>query len=671
MDATTRLYDNTTKLTCSSGTSSTTELHESGVILEGFAFNPDDFEQDIIEMPLNLRSMQDHALNRRRWGSRKPLSVWDAFARLPNYQQEIILKFIAKRKGELYGNANDGSQLSPQLVLISLNVAKYRWQRSLEALKRFRDFNFSTAPQRSTLFIVIARMAEPRRTGPEPLISSMTPGRPPFNGGGPRTEDGAYTDSTSSNHPSLYSSRSRRRSRVRYPWSRSRSRTRSYRPRFAIAAARALKAAYKDRKSKRLGEERRPRSRSRRSPRRRRYPSYYTYYPPPPPPDHPRPETEAPKTGDQGNDETRLHCVTTLNGTDGNDPSSIPPSRPELEPPPPTQRTTTFQKDADRGEKSFGEQAIAALHSRNTSRKERDASPAIESSRARRNTVAKSSRDARTTRAERSRRDRSRSRSSAMVQRPRTWRRRSSSDERSDRRNKKEKTVMQLFRKSPERPMLRTYINDGVPPTQRDKAAVAEYYLKKWTTAYDHVRAQNRERRYTTRATGRSRSRFRYVPVSRLIEYGDTPVYRDQANYPPPPGQEEYYAADPYQGPYNPAEYPPAGASGYEARKPKKREEMERERRASNGTSESDDGRRRRHRKKEDTESATPKLAQTYGPRPTPGRVHSVSTDSEDEEEESPIRLPVGLVVPSDHRAYAESVPDNGYERQHFVDEDV
>ncbi|KAL9132602.1 MAG: hypothetical protein Q9175_006227, partial [Cornicularia normoerica] len=110
------------------GISSTTELHESGVVLEGFAFNPDDFEQDIIEIPLNLRSMQDHALNRRRWGSRKPLSVWDAFARLPNYQQEIILRFIAKRKRELYGNTNDGSQLSSQLVLISLNVAKYRWQ---------------------------------------------------------------------------------------------------------------------------------------------------------------------------------------------------------------------------------------------------------------------------------------------------------------------------------------------------------------------------------------------------------------------------------------------------------------------------------------------------------------------------------------------------------------
>ncbi|KAL9128012.1 MAG: hypothetical protein Q9175_007622 [Cornicularia normoerica] len=233
--------------------------------------------------------------------------------------------------------------------------------------------------------------------------------------------------------------------------------------------------------------------------------------------------------------------------------------------------------------------------------------------------------------------------------------------------------------------MLWTYTNDGVPPTQRDKAAVAEYYLKKWTTAYDHVRAQNRERRIFIPVKDKAAIKdinaceFSDVPVSRLIEYGDTPVYRDQAYYPPPLGQEEYYDADPYQGSYNHGEYPPtgaqtagaAGASGYEARKPKKREEMERERRASNGTSESDDGRRRRHRKKEDTDGVTPKLAQTYGPRPTPGRVPSVNTDSEDEEEESPIRLPAGLVVPSDHRAYAESVPENGYERQHFVDEDV
>ena len=53
---------NETNLTFSSGVSSITELHEAGVILEGFAFNPDDIEQNIIEMPLNMKSMQDHAL---------------------------------------------------------------------------------------------------------------------------------------------------------------------------------------------------------------------------------------------------------------------------------------------------------------------------------------------------------------------------------------------------------------------------------------------------------------------------------------------------------------------------------------------------------------------------------------------------------------------------------
>ena len=476
-----------------------------------------------------------------------------------------------------------------------------------------------------------------------------------------------------------------------------------------VAAARGLKAAYKNRKSERIAEERRSRRRS----RRRRYSSdsdamyeayggaqargakvagaqqstglydyaaNHTGYPPS------SIESEAPKAGDQGDDESQLRRVTTLNETDGNEPSTVPPPPPQREPtvieterifppppPPPPQLATTFQEDENNGGRSVGGQALAALGLRSTSRRGQDASRPTENKIARKNTGARSSRDLYLTRGERSRRDRSRSRSRAMMPRLSKWRNRSSSKERRNRRSKKEDTVMRLFRKSPERPILRTYTDDGVPPTQRDKAAVAEYYLKKWTTAYDHVRAQNLGRRYTTRAAGRSRSR--YVPEPGLIEYGNEPVYGSQAPYyPPPPGQGGYYDANPYQGAYNPTDYHPAGvqtpgagaadASPYKAQGQKTTEERDRDR--DRDTSESNDGRRRRQSRKEDDSSASDKQAQTYTPHPTPGNVH---TDDEEEEEKHPTQPPAGLTVPSHQRAYAESVPDNGNEKEGFVEE--
>lgn len=61
-----------------------------------------------------------------------------------------------------------------------------------------------------------------------------------------------------------------------------------------------------------------------------------------------------------------------------------------------------------------------------------------------------------------------------MMPRPRTLRTsrprsRSNSEEGRKRRSKKDETVMQLFRKSPERPRLGSYTNDAVPPTQRTR----------------------------------------------------------------------------------------------------------------------------------------------------------------------------------------------------------
>ena len=501
-------------------------------------------------MPLNMKSMQDHALKKRHWGSRKPLGVWDAFARLPNYQQEILLKFIVKRKKELYGYTGDNHPQSPQLVLISLHVAKHRSQRFLEALKRFRDFDIRNGPNRSTLFIVIARVTGPFTNGPEPLISSMTPGRSPSNGGGLRRDDSYYSDSILSNSPSQISSRSHRRSRTRHSRSRSRGRTRGG---LAIAAvAGALLAAYKERKSRKLTQDRRSRSRARSRSRSRRYTSYssspYSTPSPPPPP--------AEKSGDQVNDEPQLGRVTTLNEIDQNDQSDPPPPAPPGPPPLKHHQTTTSRKDADQNREAIVEQALAASHSRTISHGGRDASRVNEGGGLRRNTLAKPSRDARIARDTRSRRDRSRSRSRdrsssrAVVQRRKTWARSSSSENRLGRRYKHAQRPMQLHRKSPERPILRTYTDDGVPPTQRDKAAVAEYYLKKWTTAYDSVRAQNRDRKRAT-VRSRSRSRSRGVREPGLVEYGDAPVYGDQAYYsqgyyPPPTADRGYNDSDPY-----------------------------------------------------------------------------------------------------------------------------
>lgn len=222
---------------------------------------------------------------------------------------------------------------------------------------------------------------------------------------------------------------------------------------------------------------------------------------------------------------------------------------------------------------------------------------------------------------------------------------------------KEDLSFRQLHRKLPERPTLRTYTDDGIPPTQRDKAAVAECYLKKWTTAYDSVRAQNRDRK---RATVRSRScsRSRYVREPGLVEYGDAPVYGDQAyysqgSYPPAPAERGSYGTDPYEGSYNPVNYPPppgaAASNDYENRKQKKRERTEE--------------RERQEIENYDMEGYAYNNAQNYSRRPTPGTIHSVHTDDEEKEDDDPIRPPAGLAAPTDQRAYAESVPDNGNER--------
>lgn len=97
----------------------------------------------------------------------------------------------------------------------------------------------------------------------------------------------------------------------------------------------------------------------------------------------PPPETEALKPGDQGDNEFQLRRVMTLDETDGNDPSTVPPPTAVetdiFEPPPPPQRGMTSQEVANCG---------GLIEIREPSRRERDTSPAIENNIARRNTVA-------------------------------------------------------------------------------------------------------------------------------------------------------------------------------------------------------------------------------------------------------------------------------------------
>lgn len=156
------------------------------------------------------------------------------------------------------------------------------------------------------------------------------------------------------------------------------------------------------------------------------------------------------------------------------------------------------------------------------------------------------------------------------------------------------------------------------------------------------------------------------MPDSGLIKYGDAPVYNSQDP------QEEYYYRDRYQGAYNPADARTAAAgaadaSDSKAGKQKKLEEKERAQRAhSSGTSESDNGTRRRHGRKEENSGVADKGTRTYKRRPSPGNAH---TDDEEGEENKPIQSPAELAVLYSQRAFAESVPDNGNEKEDVAEE--
>ena len=696
------------KLMLYSGICSITELYESGVILEGFAFNPDDLNHTIIEMPLNMNAMQQHALRKRRWGNKQPASVWDSFGGLPNDQQEMIVQFIARRKRDLYDYDLSDSPSTPQLVLISLNITKHRWKRFLEAIKRFLNTGPSDYPRGATYFIVIARVAVSRHKGPEPLISTTTRWRPPHDEGDPYESNRDYSSSDSENN-SRDRSRSRYRNRSRKRYERSRSRSRSHSSIAHRGLRRSLASAavrlFQNSKTELPAEERR--SRARFSSRRDRssnsdHPegsgpidanahgaAVNGFYPVasefPPPPD----TTKLPY----------LRRATTLNELDASEPSSALSPQPGRRAtvkegesteavkgsPAPPRRKATFQEDPypDHRGRSFGETALAALNIETVPGTERR-TPALPVRRAEVGSAEVSlTPDVPYRRGENISRYRGRSRSRGRQIMPwKSTRRRSSSITSKGRRTRwrtrrsnRGEPSMKTYHKSPERPIIRTFTDDGIPPTQRDKAAVAEYYLKKWTTAYDSVRAQNQERRYTFRTTGRSRSRSRSrynpkPPRSRdqgFIEYGETPVYdkpgdtsadayySSSAHYPPPPAQ--YNDSNPYQSTYIPAHYNVAGTAA-DVSTGKTREpiiERRRERRTYSSSPESDADKRRGLHKHMDNSRNAEEGAQGYR---LPHALGFVESDGEEKEEKQAVS-PAGLAVPSTQPPYAESVSDN------------
>ena len=602
----------------------------------------------------------------------------------------MILEFIAKRKRALYDYDLGESPCRPQLVLISLNITQHRWKRFLKLIKRFLNSGRSDTRRGPTYFIVIARVAVSRHKGPEPLISTRTPWRPPHDVDDPYGSDQGY-DSSDSEYLSRNRSRSRyrTRSRKRYVRSRSRSRSRGLRRSLASAAVRL----YQNSKSKFPAEERR--SRARISPRRDHHSLHpdqpkrsgpidanaqsvaRNSYDPvtsqfPPPPD----TKEIPHSG------PAFRRARTVNELDASEPYSALSPQPRLqatvkegestEP-----RVMRHPAPADHDRRSVAETTPGAHDIQYVRPGQRSPLPPVRRAEVSSTEVSWTYEEPLRMRERVSRyRGRSRSRSRQIM--PWKLTRRSSSSSRSKgrriRRGKQGEPSIKIYPKSPERPIIRTFTDDGIPPTQRDKAAVAEYYLKKWTTAYDSVRAQNQERRYTVRTAGRSRSRFRsrYNPQpskrrdQSLIEYGDTPVfgkpgdtsadvyYPSSAYYPPPPAQSN--DSNHYQGTYLPADYVIAGTaadvSTGETREPKMEEEKER--RPYSSSPESNADKRRRLHRQEDNSRDADEDAQRHRLPHTLGYVAS----DEEEKEVMPAVSPAGLAVPSSQPAYAESVSD-------------
>ena len=231
---------------------------------------------------------------------------------------------------------------------------------------------------------------------------------------------------------------------------------------------------------------------------------------------------------------------------------------------------------------------------------------------------------------------------------------------RSRRSHREASSGMPLLTSSPSRPIIRTFEDDGIPPTQRDKAAVAEYYLRKWTTAYEHARGGTLYRRgqplsnpvEPSRSRYRSRSRSRTVrrksytrDAPGLIEYGSDPLY--SGNDAIAGSSDKYY---PFTNDFPP---PPQGKSLYE-------EQKSAEDAPGNGKDAQDEGHRSDPKKGDPAVGTDKSSADVTQKSPEVSRFQEVGEEDEAEvEKDKDNDGRYTLEIPrTDQRAYAESVPD-------------
>lgn len=522
-------------------------------------------------MPFNLNAVQHHALTQGLWNTKNPRSPWTTFAKLPILYQRQILSYF-----NLRSNRSDRiDQNTPwpysRCALISLQLNRYRRLRVLNFFRRVLTFDTSEPSHRATVSMVIARMPE------ESTLREKS--RPGLFIDREYEADPLYSESTYSTDS--YDDR-RFRSRRRRDSNGRRSRSRSPGPiarglaGLAVALGSRL-AGRRERKERQRRSWSRRQKRSRSVSIHSEYTTSSSAQSPPL-----SPQRLAVSISKQEEEPAQMRRIHTLTEADGKilwseerhrempsrkaTEDEITPKEPVPELPPPRRRTATFTFDRE-DDSGPAMQALRALKSTNkrvqtgkssaapnikTVRRNRASGPSGDRDRAgydghdnryyddyndirsrpRRRSRSRSKDRKRIPfgiisrrRTSRSRsRSRSRRRAYSLSARSRAGRTRSRSRSRSrpqyiaDRSRQEPHSGLQLLTSSPSRPIVRTFEEDGVPPSQRDKAAVAEYYLKKWTTAYhfSSVGSRSRSKRHEDNSAG-------HYPG--LIEYGSELVY--------------------------------------------------------------------------------------------------------------------------------------------------
>ena len=582
-------------------------------------------------MPLNFQTIQQHAYRRRHWGTKKPVNVWEQFAGLPFYQQEAILQFIEKRKVRLYGRDRTTSSQNSRFVLLSVYRDNFRWRRSVEAFKRFLTLDVSGPWERYILFIVIARLESISDLGENTwdsdsqksysssdsnYSSDFYPSRRRRSQDRRRRDRGrSFSRSISPSKGRAVATaaagallakifqrrRGRSRGRVRETsYSNDYAETDGYDthvPPFSVPPPPTRQRTKTDktrngdddvpnfRRVETLKEkDEEPRLPSRRATEDNRARNVPIATSPPPK----RRTTTFKPYADEISEIPDRSKRAAANAPANAKTRSGTGNFSEAPEPGISRRDTTKRSARAWGLISRSRTARSRSRSRRRSRSRgRSRSGSVRLVRRRRTGRSRSTssdrrrrsyddsphqRVYRGSRRSRSRRDFYDNPPAIYYENPlsRTYNRVSRPSRRSRRSHREASSGMQLLTSSPSRPIIRTFEEDGVPPTQRDKAAVAEYYLRKWTTAYESVRGGtlSRRRQPQSRPLESSRDRYRSGSRSRtirrdsyprdtrgLIEYGSNPLsggndatagradrYYPYSNlFPPPPQGNTFY----------------------------------------------------------------------------------------------------------------------------------